>query len=217
MQDIFFRHLPHWHPPNATFFVTFRLAGSLPRSVLQTLDWEWEQEKARLASQFQGSELENQRYALSKRYFARFDGHLDRADGPRWLADPRLAGIVRDEIHALHPEHYHLLAFCIMPNHVHLLIDLQDIPNPPPQRTGQTFTALSHALYLLKGHTGRACRQLLGGNGPFWQHESYDHVVRDEAELKNIVWYILNNPVQAGLAQDWQEWPFTFVDENLLP
>ncbi len=217
MKDIFFRHLPHWHPPNATFFVTFRLAGSLPRSALQTLDREWEEEKTSLASRFQGIELERQRYALSKKYFARFDDLLHRSTGPRWLSDPRLAGVVRGEIHALHPEHYHLMAFCIMPNHVHLLIDLQDIPDPPPQRMGQTFTALSHALYLLKGRTGHACRQLLGGNGPFWQHESYDHVVRDEAELKRIVWYILNNPVKAGLVKTWRDWTFTFVNENLLP
>ncbi|MGB9776618.1 MAG: transposase [Anaerolineae bacterium] len=216
MNDFFFRHLPHWHPPNATFFVTFRLAGSLPRSVLQRLDAEWTEEKNRLEAQFQGDELERQRYALSKKYFARFDDHLHRARGPRWLAEPRIADIVQAEIHALHPQHYHLLAFCIMPNHVHLLIDMQGIPDPPPQRPRQTFTALSHAMYLLKGRTAHACRKALGGSGPFWQHESYDHVVRNETELRQIVWYILENPVKAGLVKNWRDWAYTYLEENLL-
>ncbi len=216
MNDTFYRHLPHYHPANATFFVTFRLAGSLPRAVIERLRTERESEDARLTARFQGAALRRERYNLFRKHFARFDDRLHQSTCPRWLAEPRVAEVVKTEIHALHPEHYHLLAYCIMLNHVHLLVDTQGIPDPPPLRAGQTYTALSHALYLLKGRTGHACRKLVGGRGPFWQHESYDHVVRDTAELERILWYILNNPVKAGLVGDWRDWSYTYVAPHLL-
>ncbi len=120
---------------------------------------------------------------------------------------------MQDEIHALHPQNYHLISYCIMPNHVHLLIDLFNIPQPIPLKDGQHYSALSHAMKLLKGRTGHACRKLIGGSGAFWQHESYDHVVRNQREFENIISYILNNPVKAGLVKDWKEWPYSFLRE----
>ncbi len=180
MTDFFRRELPHYHPPNATFFVTFRLAGSLPRQVIEALRQEQEREERVLAQRYQGETLKEERYQLQKKLFARYDAYLDRGEGPRWLADPRLADIVMQEIKALDPQHYRLIACCIMSTHVHLLVDLSDIPDPPRPRSGQHYTALSHAMRLLKGRTARACNQILGRSGPFWQDESYDHVVRNE-------------------------------------
>lgn len=211
--DFFYRNLPHWHPPNATYFVTFRLAGSLPLETLEALHRERELAEHKLRASLQGEALRDEVYRLSKRMFARYDDLLANSKGPRWLADERIARIVQDEIHSLHPDTYHLIAYCIMPNHVHLLIDLQDIPEPKPLKEGQHYTALSHAMKLLKGRTGYACRKQIGGHGPFWQRESYDHVVRNSRELENIIRYILNNPVKAGLVREWHEWPYSFVQE----
>jgi hypothetical protein len=56
---------------------------------------------------------------------------------------------------------------------------------------------------------------LLGQEGAFWEHESYDHYVRDEAELERIIKYVLYNPVKAGLAADWVAWPWTFSKQDL--
>ncbi len=217
MTDIFYRHLPHYHPPNATFFITFRLAGSLPVEVVKQLREAKESELRRLAEQYQEEELQQERYKLSKRMFARYDDCLDQGRGPRWLAQQPIVDVVKHELHHLHPEFYHLHAYCLMPTHGHLMIDLQDIPQPPPPKSGQHYTALSHAMKLFKGRTGYACRKLLGGTGAFWQDESYDHVVRDEKEFARITAYILNNPVKAGLVKHWQDWPHTFISENLLP
>ncbi len=216
MTDMFYRYLPHLHPPNATFFITFRLAGSLPTEVVKQLREEQERELRRLAEQYQGGEFQQEKYKLFKKMFARYDDYLDHSAGPRWLAEPQIAEVVKQELHHLHPEFYHLHAYCLMPTHVHLLIDLQDIPEPPKPKSGQHYTALSHAMKLLKGRTGHTSRKLLGGTGAFWQDESYDHVVRDEREFKRIVGYILNNPVKAGLVKNWQDWPHTFISENLL-
>jgi putative transposase len=64
---------------------------------------------------------------------------------------------------------------------------------------------------LLKGSTSRLCNKELNRTGKFWHHESYDHYVRDEAELDRIIKYIVNNPVKAGLVNDWKDWKFTYL------
>lgn len=144
------------------------------------------------------------------------DGLLDQAlHGPRWLAQPEYANIVMQTIHALAPEHYHLHAFSLLSNHAHLLLDQQGIPAPPPRRDGKTYTALSRAMRLLKRESAARCNRVLGRQGVFWQHESYDHVVRDAGEFARILAYIVNNPVKAGLVADWQDWPYTYVHPEL--
>lgn len=218
MSEFFLRNLPHYHLPNAAYFITFRLAGSLPMEAWKHLQEEYEQQKQILANKFQGQTLQEERYKLQKQYFARVDAALDRAEnGPRWLSEPRFAEIVTQQIHNLHPSYYSLHAYCLMSNHVHVLLDQQDIPEPPPLKDGQHYTALSHAMRLLKGRTGYACAALLSEHkGAFWQHESYDHVVRNEKEFERILAYIVNNPVKAGLVNNWQDWAYTYVNPDLL-
>lgn len=217
MSEFFQRNLPHYHLPNAAYFITFRLAGSLPVEAWKILKEEYEQEKRLPAGKFKGNELHQERHKTQKRYFAYFDALLDHPkDGPGWLAEPRFAEIAARELHALHPDNYHLHACCLMSNHCHLLMDQQDIPEPPPAGNGKHYTAVSHAMRLLKGRTGYACAALLGRKGAFWQHESYDHVVRDENEFMRILEYIANNPVKAGLVENWQDWAYTYIHPDLL-
>ena len=213
MSVFFRRHLPHYHLPNATYFITFRLAGSLPVEVVQRFQQEHEAELRRLEQTLSGAALHQARQEAQKRYFDRLDALLDRAlHGPRWLLESECARIVMACLRELDPTHYHLHAFCIMSNHVHLLIDQQDIPEHPARRDGKLYTALSRALRLLKGKSAALCNRHLGrSQDAFWQHESYDHVVRNEREYEHILAYIVNNPVKAGLVSDWQDWPYTFV------
>ena len=201
MTTFFYRHLPHFHPPHATYFVTFRLAGSLPVEVVQRLQEEHEAELRRLEQNLTGAALHQACYEEQKRHLARLDELLDRAlHGPRWLTQPECARIVMDCIHELDPAQYRLHAFCLMSNHVHLLIDQQEMEEPAPRRDGKHYTALSRALRLLKGKSAALCNRSLGRSGKaFWQHESYDHVVRNEREYERILEYIVNNPVKAGL------------------
>jgi REP element-mobilizing transposase RayT len=49
-----------------------------------------------------------------------------------------------------------------------------------------------------------------------WQSESYDHIVRDEDEFYRIINYIINNPVKAGLVENWQDWPHTYINEKMM-
>ena len=65
---------------------------------------------------------------------------------------------------------------------------------------------------LLKGRTAFQANKILKRKGKFWQHESYDHVVRDEKELIRIIKYILNNPIKSGLCETHEEWEWNYYN-----
>ena len=60
----------------------------------------------------------------------------------------------------------------------------------------------------IKRHSAKECNERRGVQGRFWQQESYDHWVREVAELERIINYIEYNPVKAGLVSDAKVWPF---------
>jgi len=188
------RRLPHRLPPGEAIFLTFRLAGSLPQQLLA----QWREEDAQKRNQWELSA--DQHYAEQKRYFGRFDAQLARADcGPTWLAQPEVATVVEQSMRYFDGKSYDLLSYCIMPNHVHLVVQLP-MDAPPLLRT----------LQRLKGYTATQANKLLERTGAFWQAESYDHVVR-KGELARILAYVIENPVKAGLVDDWQQWPYTYL------
>lgn len=89
-----------------------------------------------------------------------------------------------------------------MANHVHLVVQLPE---------NAAFSA-ARMMQRLKGRTAMAANKLLGRQGQaFWQHESYDHVVRSGEEQARVVAYAVNNPVKAGLVEDWTQWPYTYL------
>ncbi|RYE85370.1 MAG: hypothetical protein EOO65_00535 [Methanosarcinales archaeon] len=182
-----------------TLFVTFRLAGSLPNQVIEQL-------KAEYAQPEYGQEEASQSYARQRRYFGAFDHLLDTDNlGPTWLRQAEVAAVVAEALHFRAGREYTLWAYCLMANHVHLLVSLLDEAANPFFRTLQS----------LKARTARGCNELLGRtNAAFWQAESYDHCVRDAPEMDRIVAYILNNPVKAGLVDDWTQWPYTYLNPD---
>lgn len=157
-----FRRLPHIFGEGSNLFITWHLAGSLPR----------------------------ERYPPpgkmnSGAAFVWMDRYLDTSrEGPQWLRREDIATVVEE---VLHRQQCNLHAYVIMPNHVHALL----APKISPSKLMQS----------IKGVTAREANKLLGISGkPFWQHESYDHVVRTAEEFGKIRRYIENNPVKAALA-----------------
>jgi len=119
------------------------------------------------------------------------DRYLDTTRlGPMFLRRPELANLMVETLRCgCEQGRYDLCAFVVMANHVHVLLR-------PPQQA-------SRLLQWLKVTTAREANLLLGRTGkPFWQHESYDHWVRDARELERIVMYIENNPVTAGFVAE---------------
>jgi len=176
------RKLPHWHPDvteAAFLFITWRLAGSIPRSPLPRPPT--------------GAPLS------AGRAFLALDREADKAAlGPVWLRDARVARVVAHAL--LYGESgrrfYQLRAWVIMPNHVHVLMRPKtSVPVIIRWLKGSTARQAN----LILGRTGEA----------FWQDESFDHRVRDEVELNRIVSYIEHNPVSAGLAPNPGDWPWS--------
>ena len=165
---------------------------------------EAECDEKRIASLPDEEERRRQAYVMHRVFFGRWDAVLDCADyGPTWLSKPRVAEIVADGLHFRERQQYDLLAFCIMPNHVHVVL------TPLPDRDSH-YPSLTTIMQLIKGYTAREGNRLLGRHGQFWQHESHDHWVRDGDELQRVCMYVINNPVKAGMVDDWSDWPWTY-------
>ena len=216
MADYYRCKLPHWHPKGQMFFITFRLANSLPIHIIQALNEESERERQHILSAFRGTQQQDELYKLDKKVFGRYDKWLDQCleESPRWLAEEQVASIIAEELYALNGKRYRMVASCIMSNHCHIVIDTFGYTFAPNHNGVTAPYPLADTLKLLKGRTARFCNQTLGRNGAFWHHESYDHVIRDQQEYERIVWYTINNPVKAGLAKNWDDWKFTFLSQE---
>lgn len=190
------RHLPHLYLPNAVYFITFRLAGSLPSEAIESLI-----EKCRL----------QKKHHIS---FVDYEEALERSkSGEMWLSDERIANLVAESIRYRDGKEYHLAAYCIMPNHVHMVAGVgeQDLFKPVGQIGNLSNNSLSRIMQSLKRYTAKETNKIIGRSGAFWQDESYDHVVRNEADFERIVEYVMNNPVKAGLVKRWRDWKWTYT------
>ncbi|MBI5809362.1 MAG: hypothetical protein HZA74_13290 [Ignavibacteriales bacterium] len=236
------RNLPHYQPEGYTFFVTFRLAGSLPINVIKKLKEDKEKELKKIDGMTSQKQKVLKYYEYQRKYFGRFDGLLDKSESnPMWLQEEGVAEIVKEAIHFRDGKEYELVAYTIMPNHVHLVfrpivgdinVAIQNVSGdlsrennniPTDQIVGDINVAIQKPNYLvtdilrkLKGSTARDCNKLLKRTGAFWHHESYDHVVRNIEELRRIVNYVLLNPVKAGLVDDYEKWKWSYYNPKYL-
>ena len=216
------RYLPHWYMPGAAFFITYRLIDTLPAAFLKELGASSEQFLRQKPPA--GVSAAQHRANAHKRWFAQYDEYLDKHQGKSWLADPRVAAIVRSNLYHHHGGKYHLMAYCVMPNHVHLVLQpiLQDgdagasAPMEPIGEREDSVSPLSKIMHSLKSYTAHEANALLRRSGGFWQRESYDHWIRDEDELERIVSYIQANPVTAALVERPQDWFFCSCHDRFL-
>ena len=209
------RSLPHLQYVGAVFFVTFNLRGAIPTEVVARLA---EEKQLALAGIKKTGGDVDQLYNEHKRHFARIDYILDTNQyGSDWLKQPSIATVIKNKLHEYDAAHYELLAYCVMSNHVHIVVDSAvqlDALSPNDTITSANYTQLHTALKYIKGGSARLANQLLGRTGAFWQPESYDHYVRNAPELGRIIDYTLQNPVKAGLVESWQDWPHSYLSER---
>jgi putative transposase len=218
-QPAYRRNLPHIQPPGATFFVTFRLDGSIPQTVVR--QWNREREWLTHLARTNPTHYDEVKRDFERAWFKKFELLLDGATvGPVWLNDERVASVVAESLHYRHGRVYRLDAFTIMSNHVHTVI------KPLPVGQGEDtllnlgakdspaddveYQSLAAIMQSLKGYTAFRANQLLGREGEFWAHESYDHWIRDNDEWQRIVAYVLNNPLKAGYVKRWQDWTWNY-------
>jgi REP element-mobilizing transposase RayT len=164
------RNLPHWRQPGVIYFVTFRLADSLPAEKRHELELS----------------LTNADQKNQPCFMPHLEEWLDSGYGECLLRNPAQAKIVADCLRHFDGQRYELLAWVVMPNHVHVLVRSLEGHD------------IDKVLHTWKSFTAHEINKSLGRSGPLWQRESYDHIVRDPTALWSIAHYIVNNPAKAG-------------------
>lgn len=189
-------HLPHLKKEGASYFVTFRLAGTLPASVLQ----KFKLGRERILQQALAAKRPltwHEQEELFRWYSHRVDAWLDAGHGECFLRQPKIAKLVADALRFFDGHRYELRAWVVMPNHVHAVVR----PHPPE--------TLSRLLHTWKSFSSKQANKLLGRTGVFWQSESYDHLIRDDDDHARCVVYTVNNPVSAKLCTRPDNWPWS--------
>jgi putative transposase len=217
LSNIFYRRrLPHYQPSEATYFITYRLSGSLPAEVVTRLKNEMEllERSANKTAADKNPKLELKNY--HSLYFSKFDALLDKNNtGPRWMKQPEIADLIDSAIRYRDGKEYDLFASTVMPNHVHQVFHTGTELFPGLEKNKSQYP-VTRILQSMKWYTALKANKILGRSGPFWQQESYDHVVRDGKELERILYYVINNPVKACLVKDWRDWKWTYLKKGLL-
>ncbi len=189
-------YLPHLKREGGIYFVTFRLVGTLPKSVLETYTLEREaivQRAKTLNRPLSVVELKR----LDELFSERIDAYLDAGRGECWLAREEIAKLVVGALEHFDGVRYTLYEWVVMPNHVHVVV-------APIGRND-----LSDILHSWKSYTANEANKILQRRGyEFWQRESYDHLVRDEKDFHRVCDYTVNSPVRAGLCPGWGDWKY---------
>ena len=189
--------LPHLKREGGAYFVTFRLAGTLPAEVLQ----QFKRERELIVAQALAAKRPltwHEQEELFRWYSSRVDGYLDAGHGECFLKQPAVADLVAGALRFFEGQRYELRSWVVMPNHVHLVV----WPKPP--------NTLSEVLHSWKSFTANEANKLLVRVGkPFWQDESYDHLVRDDTDMARCCQYTLMNPVNARLCSRPEDWKWS--------
>ena len=192
-------YLPHVKREGASYFVTFRLADSLPKKVM--LEFEWEKaERLRRLHQFKdgGLRVNDSEQEITRDLRRKIERYLDRGAGDCHLRRPEIADLVAAAMQHFHEDRYVLHEWIVMPNHVHAVV--WPMPNH----------LLSDILSSWKQFTSRRAKKTLNiEKERFWQPESYDHWIRGDEERARIARYIRNNPVTAGLCSRQEDWKWS--------
>jgi len=183
-------YLPHWTREGATYAVTFRLADSLPRNVLEA----WLRERDDIvatACQMNRPLSRSEEDRLRELHSERVEAYLDAGHGKCWMKEARVAKVVADALKHFDGDRYELVAWAIMPNHVHAVLR---------PREGRDLPSILHSW---KSFTAKEANRVLGRTGQFWQEEYYDHLIRDQQDFAHAVRYTLENPEKSGL-KNWK-------------
>ena len=177
-------YLPHLDQPGTIQSLTFRLFDSVPVEMISV----WKNELALTGDE----KTDDPRCADIRK---RIENYADQGHGACWLRDERIARQVEEALFHFDGIRYRLLAWVVMPNHVHVLIET--LPGFP----------LADIVHSWKSYTAKQANKTLERTGAFWMPDYFDRYIRDEPHLVAVTNYIEQNPVKAGLvrsAGDWQ-------------
>jgi len=176
-------YIPHFDQSDLIQLMTFRLYDAVPETLID----RWKQELAWVEKL---SAKDPRQIALRKR-IAKYE---DIGYGECWLRNEQIASLAECVLLHFDGERYRIIAWCIMPNHIHVIIETQE---------GYFLWEIVHSW---KSYIVHEANKLLHRSGRFWFREYHDRYIRDDDHLRNAVEYVENNPVKAGLAGTKEEW-----------
>jgi putative transposase len=189
--------LPHWRQTGCTYFVTFRLADSIPENVLAELEYErrlWLRHRDINADAADWKQLFFKLPSTERRTYEKLVGcllnrALDSCHGSSCLRNPAIGNSMATALDYFHGERVLTGDFVVMPNHVHVLL------------TPMEGHELEDILHSIKSYTAKQINRSLSQTGAFWHRDSYDHIVRDAEQLIAYQEYTAANPIKAKLRQ----------------
>ncbi len=172
-------YLPHYDEPGKVQFITYRLHDSLPKALLEAWD----------------EALRNKEIDELKR-MRKIERYLDKGHGACWLRQPAVAEMIQDNLRHFDGERYRLLAWCVMPNHVHVIIETVE---------GYSMESVTHSW---KSYSAHQLNRIVARKGCVWQTEVFDRYMRGPLHLARTLFYVEQNPVTASLVALPGDWPY---------
>ena len=176
-------YIPHFDQPDTIQSITIRLTDAVPVSIIE----QWKKElgwmKKMPANDPRQVELRN-----------RIAKYEDAGYGSCWLRDERIAALVQETILHFDGRRYRILAWCVMPNHIHVIIEMIE---------GYPLDKIIHSFQSYSAHKAN---KILSRTGPFWFHEYFDRFIRNEEHLADAIEYVEMNPVKARLVTSKDKW-----------
>jgi len=172
--------LPHWKQDGASYFITFRLADSLPSHLLD----QWKRERAIWLDRHPEPWTPETERDYHRRFSGARERWLDASHGECLLRNPQAREMLAEKFAANAAT---IWSHVIMPNHVHVLVSLSGGTEP-----GQW-------LQVLKGGSSYAINRQLHRKGTLWSKDYFDRLIRDESHFFNCARYIRKNPAKARL------------------
>ena len=170
--------------------MTFRLADSLPKTVEENLRFE-RKDIIQTASRLGRPLTRHEESRIRALYSEKVEKYLGQGLGKSWMHEDRIARIVAEALAFFNGDRYRLRAWCVMPNHVHAVLEPlsgHDLPE---------------ILLAWNSFRGKEINRVLCARGRIWETEYYDHLIRDERDLRAQIEYVLANPRKSGL-ENWK-------------
>lgn len=195
---------PLYDTLKADFFITLSLKDIIKEDTLKLLEEQF-QEKYFLCE-----ENESALSKLRKSYFLKYDKMLNSTQQNSILNQKGIADKVKDVLMEYNSSLYHMLAYTIMPNHIHLLIKLK---NPEKNELQQHLEGI---INLLKDQLNQNLQQFVELKDNLWTEFNCEYHLLEEQELINLTSYLVEDPAKTGLVSYWKDYPHTYVNPDFM-
>ncbi len=201
--------LPHYQEAGQVISLTWRLSFTLPVNLQKLLA----EMKAIIQSYSELKDdnfVRNQKIKEYKEKVLQWDNYLGKLRLPELkLSEPKTANIIMSAFKFYDNNLYNLHSYCIMPNHIHLLLE-------PKEDDNNSYYKISDIIKRIKAFTAKEINKLNNQKGTIWCKDYFDRYIRNEKDYGNTIMYIMNNPVKAGLVENYIDWEYSYYNNGLI-